>query len=211
MRQAPPAEGRRPDAAPDPTPTGASAVSDQRLETNGESLTGEKLGPVDVLTYRMNGVEAQFDLNAAAVRRYHDLRPRQWSGTEAIWIKRGDILGGKWELKSQSRGAGDDSPLPENVLIKKNVIAFYDSPGPNVAGYLASRPSRIHVIQNFTSWIEGKPRKGGPPERLNEVLPWHSVVSLADENWGKKTPKWVRVHGNRAGTGWADTKKHPQV
>lgn len=193
------------------TATGAYVVTAQRPRTSGKGLTGGQLGPVDALTFRMNGVELQFDINPAVASRYRNLRPKQWSGTDAIWVKRGSILGGKWNLKRHSRGSGEDSPESVNIVTRNKVIAFYDSPGPNVYHFLKSRPSRVHVIQNFTSWIEGAPISGGPPKRLNEVLAWYSVVSLADENWGKKTPKWVRFYGNRIGTGWTNTKTHPPV
>lgn len=184
-----------------------------RLQNEGNGLTGYNLGPVSALVGVMNGVELQFILDIEVLQRYKNLAPRQWSGTDAIFIKDGPVIGGKWRKVAHTLGGGQDNPVTK-VIRKDNIIAYYDSPGPNVALIGKDRPSQIYVVQNFTAWIVGYPIKGSSTEeRLSEVIAWFSVVNIADSNWSGQntTPKWERVSGNETGTGWKDTSILPPI
>ncbi len=154
-------------------------------------------------------MEIQFEANQAVLDNYTNLHPLQWSNPESIWAKKqGDIMTDKLINISQSQGAGADNPLPENIFNKGNTIAYYDSPGINIAPHLDK--SRIFVVQNFTGWIAGRSKQGGSPdERISEVVSWHSIVDLGNFSLFDKSgvPSWQRGNNNRASTGWANTGK----
>jgi len=180
----------------------------------GAGVTGRQLGAIKILTFIQNGVELQFSLAADARTRYRNLKPLQWAGTESIWLKEGPVLGGKWRMHLNGPGTGSDNPEPANIVNKGNLIAYWDSPGPNVASFLGANPSQIYVVQNFTGWIVGDSIKGGTRgERLCEVAAWHSVVNIANSSWGAggTVPTWQRVHGDRSGTGWVDPSVPPAL
>jgi hypothetical protein len=127
-------------------------VSLEAFLTTGKAVTGQELGRKSVAGHFMNGVEVRFALGSAR-SRYRDLRPRQYSGPEAVWIKRGHPLTGPWINLRRSEGTGWDDPESESVTNEPGRIAYYDSPGPNLGPMVASRegrPSRVYVVQNFT-------------------------------------------------------------
>jgi len=138
------------------------------------------------------------------------------------------LLPGGWQIDSTATpktiqifkknrsgpGTGSDNPEPANIVNKGNMIAYWDSPGPNVASFLGANPSQIYVVQNFTGWIAGDSVHGGTRgERLCDVAAWHSVVNIANSSWGTSAsvPTWQRVHGDRSGTGWVDPSKPPAL
>jgi len=180
---------------------------------SGTGKTGRSLGISDGAIYRQNAVELQFEIDPAATKSYRNLRPKQWAGTEAVWIKTGHPLTVQFTLHRRSNGSGADDPEAQNIFTSPTLIAYYDAPGPNVGSFLTTRPSRLYVVQNFTGWIVGDPIKGGVPEQLCEVAAWHSIVSLVDENWddANAVPKWQRTYGNKSSLGWGDTSKPPPI
>jgi hypothetical protein len=185
-------------------------------DSNDTGLTGRRLGAFSHVQFPevwfLYGVELQFAIPSETHEKYRNLRPRQWSGTESLWIKKGPILGGTWHQHRKSKGNGADDPLAANIVSGKSAIAYWDAPGVNVTLFLDMRPSQIYVVQNFTGWIQGDPIGGGPAERLCEVAAWYSIVNIGDSNWGQPgAPKWEFVSGTKAGTGWADTDKAPPI
>lgn len=101
---------------------------------------------------------------------------------------------------SRGPGAGADDPLPESRRVTDRAVVFDDSPGFSVLGHPGH--TWVHVVQNFTCWVEGRPRAGGATRRLTEVLAWHSVISVVkvvDEDQYRATPL------TRSGTGWVPT------
>lgn len=186
----------------------------KKFLNQGVGVTGRQLGSIKILTFVQNGVELQFSLAADTRTRYRNLKPLQWAGPESIWLKDGPLLGGKWRLHLSGPGTGWDNPEPTNIVNKGTTIAYWDSPGPNVASFLASNPSQIYVVQNFSGWIAGDSVQGGPRgERLSDVAAWHSVVNIANSSWGTAggVPTWQRVHGDRSGTGWVEPSLPPAI
>lgn len=179
----------------------------------GTGLTGKPLGETSVLSYIQNGVELQFSVDTSVQITHKNLQPAQWSGPEAIWVKEGDPAASNWQLHRRSEGDGSDDPMPENVLILPEMVAYYDSPGPNVAAFMVPRRSRIWAVQNFTSWNIGHPVAGGPAERLCPVTAWHSILNLADSNWSipGSFPSWGRFTGSTSDLGWGDTLTPPPL
>jgi LGFP repeat-containing protein len=179
--------------------------------TGGTGLTSRPLGPTSTLVYVQNGVELQFEVDAAAQPSHLNLRPAQWSGPEAIWTMRGSPLASQWELYRRSDGSGEDNPEPENVSTSPTAIAYYDAPGINVGIFGFPRCSRVWAVQNFTGWIVGDPVSGGPAERVSEVVAWHSTLNIADDNWNNPIalPSWSRYAGSGAALGWGDSSAQP--
>ena len=196
------------------TQTPTATVEFQHFLNSGTGVTNKQLGDIFAAGYMMNAVELQFMVNAAARRQYRNLTPRQWSGPEVVWVKSGDPLSGSstWRAISQGPGTGADDPQPANVTQQGDTLAYYDSPGINLIGHIQTRPSRIHVVQNFTGWIEGSPVGGGSPTRLCPVAAWYSIVSLVNSNWSDRSavPHYERLSYNQSGTGWRDTTTPPE-
>jgi len=147
-------------------------------------------------------------------KQYRNLEPVQWLGPEAAWIKYGNPLKQPWRIARQAPGSDWDNPVPENIAISGDLIAYYDSPGPNLNPTIPNikrRPSLIKTLQNFTGWVVGKPISRGASQRLCELAAWFSVVTLADFNWAEPSsvPKWQRIGLNRSGTGWIDVNETP--
>jgi hypothetical protein len=191
-----------------------AGVRFKQFLNQGSGVTRRPLGQVTSLTYFQNGVELQFTVDPSVKTGYRNLRPLQWAGTESIWVKDGPVLGGKWRKYKSGPGTGSDNPESVNVVSTGTVIAYWDSPGPNVASFLAMNPSQIYVVQNFTGWIAGDAVSGGKvAERLCDVAAWHSVINLGNTAWSTKNavPKWQRVNGSRSGTGWVDPLVPPVV
>jgi hypothetical protein len=187
-------------------------------DSQDKGLTGRRLGAFSHVEFPevwfLYGVELQFAISEDVYDHYKNLRPRQWSGTESVWIKKGPILGGKWHQHRKSKGNGADDPLAHNIVTGKSAIAYWDAPGINVAPFMDMnpRPSQLYVVQNFTGWIIGDSRTDGTTERLCEVAAWYSIINLGDSNWGEPgAPKWEFVSGTRAGTGWANTDEPPVI
>lgn len=179
---------------------------------SGSGRTGRTLGPTANLTYIQNGVELQFEVTPDVQQQYRNLRPRQWSGPEVAYKKQGQPLGTQWIVAHRSQGTGADDPMPQNVFTASNLIAYYDAPGPNLTPYIGKGISWLHVVQNFTGWIEGTSATGAT-ERLCEAAAWFSIVSVVDENWQSTggPPRWQRVGLNRSGTGWSDVSTPPNM
>ncbi len=186
----------------------------QFLNTPGTGRTGRTLGPTATLTFIQNGVELQFSVTSDVVQQYRNLQPRQWSGPEAIYKKQGGPpLGTPWQRVLSGQGTGADDPYPQNILVQPNLVAYYDAPGPQMTGYTGNGVSWLHVIQNFTGWVEGTPATGGAPVRLCEVAAWYSIVSIVDANWQNPAgpPDWQRMTFNKTGTGWTDIGVTPAL
>ncbi len=180
------------------------------FSNSGKSVLGFDLGPDDSSIYKTNRVELQFKIDPA-LRQTYKLSARQWSGPEAYWIKQGPPLSVPWTAQTSGAGGGSDDPLLDFVKNDGALLAYYDSPGPDVSKYVDKRLSRIYVVQNFTGWVEGKPlRGGGAAVRLCEVVAWFSVVSLVCPNFAEtSTPQWQRFVGNDTGTGWTSINSPP--
>jgi hypothetical protein len=174
---------------------------------SGSGLTKCPLGEVGMGTYIQNGVELQFEANSSALKNYRNIRPVQWAGSDSIWIKQKNPLTQTWQESHQSQCSGPDDPLPDFIARQGSIVAYGDSPGPNMVKHFKN--SRVCAVQNFTGWILGEPLKGGSPQKISEVVAWHSIVSLANTNWSEpdKTPSWQRTTDNRSAIGWADTGK----
>jgi WD40-like Beta Propeller Repeat len=84
-------------------------VSLEGFLTSGTALNGQQLGFKALSSFWMNAVELRFALGAAP-QQYRDLRPRQYSGTEAVWIKRGNPFEPPWINISQGPGGNDIEP-----------------------------------------------------------------------------------------------------
>jgi|GEM_PF-6098283 hypothetical protein len=184
-----------------------------RFLNTGVGQMQRSLGEVGSLTFIQNGVELQFEINAAVHTTHRNLRPVQWAGPEAVWIRRDNPLDGPWSVFRQGQGTGPDDPLPESILTTPPLIAYYDSPGPNMTHFLTNKPTRVYVVQNFTGWIVGEPVQGGQPEPLCPVVAWHSILNLGDSDWNERgaVPRWFRLHGSRSALGWGDTSRHPTI
>lgn len=135
----------------------------EQLLNRGRGLLKRELGPIEGGFWFMNGVELQFYVSDPALFQHYDFHPVQWAGPEVIWVSYGDPATPTWQEHLRSEGAGLDGPEPQNVAIsrKQGIIAYYDSPGPDISKHLDKRPSRIHVVQNFTGWVVGRLRAGG--------------------------------------------------
>jgi hypothetical protein len=177
----------------------------------GQGVMGRSLEPVFVLGFWVIPVELQFSIDPATYDQHRNLRPVNWSGTDAIWFKSGNPLSSLWQLHSNSKGIGPDGPDAGNTLIGRDVIAYYDNPGLPLQKIREIRPnaSWVWLVQNFTGWIEGEPIQNGPAERLCDVAAWWSIVSVTNFSW--QDPKlpgdWQLTSGTGSGTGWADTLK----
>jgi hypothetical protein len=187
----------------------------QAFLNSGLGRTRRALGEVQAGIYITNGVELQFGVDRGIATIYRNLRPRQWAGPESIWIKVGNPLGSPWTNRHRSDGSGSDDPEPQNILVTTDLVAYYDSPGPSVLSFVQPRVSRIFAVQNFTGWVEGDRVDGrGRSERLCEVVSWHSVISMIDQNWSDPlaTQHWqrVRFNGNVSGRGWVDIQWPPE-
>jgi hypothetical protein len=124
-----------------------------------------------------------------------------------MWLKRGQPLGGDWTPVPQSGGGDADDPQPESVTRRPGRVDYYDSPGPSVLGIAprdGAAPSRAHVVQCFTGWIEGTPVGGAAPQRISPVVGWNSVVSLYNDRWDADggVPHWQHMGTSGAGEGW---------
>ena len=180
-------------------------------KSSEKGLTGHQLGGFPLLTFFVYGVELQFAVPESVRNGYQNLAAKQWSGTEAIWLKKGPVLGGKWSQVHKSNGNGADDPDSSNVIRGKSIIAYYDSPGASTTRYFDRHPSQIYAVQNFTGWIEGEPISGGTAKHLCKVAAWYSAINIVDGNWGVsgKWPDWQFVSGTRANTGWENTDVPP--
>jgi hypothetical protein len=172
---------------------------------------GRSLEPVAFTGFFVTPVELQFTVDPATYERYRNLRPVNWSGTDAIWFKTGHPLSSPWQLHRSSKGAGADGPDPGNSSVGRELIAYYDNPGMHLATIhkIRPNPSWVWLVQNFTGWVEGEPVGGGPAERLCEMAAWWSIVSVANSNWEdpSQPDDWGFTSGTGSGTGWADTSK----
>lgn len=157
----------------------------------------------------MNAVDLQFDI-APGQTRYRDVRCRPWSGPEAVHVKRGHFFTAPWTTLSSGPGSGADDPLPQSVTLMPGLIAYSDSPGPNIGPMVAARegrPARVYTVQNFTGWIEGIPAGGNAPERITPVVAWYSIMHLRDANWQDHAPPPQYTTLDLTGTeqGWRPT------
>jgi len=148
--------------------SGSAGVHAGRFLNSGTSLLGRALGFHSSGSYYVNGIEIVFDLDPGARSQYSVLRPRQWSGPEAVYFKTGPPLASRWQIRLRDSGAGSDDPQPESQRVTNRAVIYDDSPGPSVLGHLGH--TWIHAVQNFTGWVEGKPKKGGDFRRLTEVV-----------------------------------------
>jgi hypothetical protein len=181
----------------------SAGVHAGRFLNSGTSLLGRVLGFRSSGPYYVNGVEIVFDLDPGVRSRYSVLRPRQWSGPEAVYFKTGPPLGSPWQTRSRGNGAGPDDPQPESQRVTNTAVVYDDSPGPSVLGHL--RHTWIHAVQNFTGWVEGQPRGGGDFRRLTEVVAWHSVVSVVNPEAGDGGTVYQPMGFTTSGTGWVPT------
>ncbi|WP_375494031.1 hypothetical protein [uncultured Nostoc sp.] len=194
-----------------PPPVKADLCSEHFLNT-GIGLTGTQLGSRQVMTYIQNGVELQFEIDLAIFNQFHNFRPLQWAGPEAVWIKQGNPLTEQWQsLRQDSVGDSWDNPLPPFVFKQDNLVAYADTPGISLGPH--AHNSQVHVIQNFTGWVVGEPVNGGNSEKLCQVMAWHSVISLANFNWNSSDakPSWQLMRDNQSGLGWVDISKPPVI
>jgi hypothetical protein len=67
----------------------------------------------------------------------------------------------------------------------------------------------LHVVQNFTGWVEGVPVAGGAAQQLCEPLAWFARVTAANTNWSTPSavPSWQRFGQNDSGRGWSPVGK----
>jgi len=169
-----------------------------------KALTGRALGPLAILTYLMNAVELQFAIDPAARKIYKKIRPVQWAAPDSIRYRK-DRSDPSWIVHSRRNDDQPDNPDPANSVDKGGVVAFYDSPGLDVAKFSGHDLWRLFVVQNFKSYVVGDPVKGGPTETLCDIVCWCSITSLFNSNHNiDPVPKWERGEGNRAAMGWAD-------
>jgi hypothetical protein len=102
-------------------------------------------------------------------------------------------------------GSGPDDPTPESQRVDASAVVYDDSPGFPVTGHLGH--TWVHCVQNFTGWVEGRPRAGVGVRRLTEVVAWHSVVSVIDpEATRERAPNYQEFGLTRSGTGWSPTE-----
>lgn len=190
---------RRGDAAAGAT----TGVQPGRFSNSGTSQLGRTLGFHSVGPYFTNGIEIVFVLDPGARARYTSLRPRQWSGPEAVFFKTGQPLGSAWRTMHRGNGSGPDDPLPESQRVDDHAVIYDDSPGASALGHIGH--TWIHAVQNFTGWVEGRPTSGGAPRRLTEVVAWHSVVSVVNPTAGSDAGSYQPMGFTRSGTGWVPT------
>jgi hypothetical protein len=188
--------------------TGATTgVQPGRFSNSGTSQLGRTLGFHSSGPYFVNGIEIVFPLDPGARARYTGLRPRQWSGPEAVFSKTGQPLGSPWQIMSRGNGSGPDDPQPESQRVDDHSVLYDDSPGPSVLGHVGH--TWIHAVQNFTGWVEGRPRSGGAVQRLTEVIAWYSVISVvnpdAGSDAGAGAGQYQPMGFTRSGTGWVPT------
>lgn len=174
-----------------------------RFLNSGTSQLGRALGFHGSGQYYVNGIEIVFDLDPGVRARYSALRPRQWSGPEAVFFKTGPPLGSRWQTQSRGEGAGPDDPQPESQRVTDTAVIYDDSPGASVLGHLGH--TWVHAVQNFTGWVEGKPRKGGDFQRLTEVVAWHSVLSIVNPQAADGGTSYQPMGFTTTGTGWVPT------
>ncbi len=191
------AVARQPDAGAAAT-TGVQAG---RFANSGTSQLGRRLGFIPVGAYFANGIEIVFDLDPGARARYTELHPRQWSGPEAVYFKTGPPLSSSWQTMLRGSGSGADDPLPESQRITDRAVVYDDSPGVSVLGHRGH--TWIHVVQNFTGWVQGRPRSGGAVRRLTEAVAWHSVISVVNPEAGRDGgSSYHETADTRSGPGW---------
>src|SRR5438477_285006 len=70
----------------------------------GKGVMGRTLAPAFAWGFWVTPVELQFTVEPATYDRYRNLRPVNWSGTDAIWFKSGHPLTAHWQLHSSSKG-----------------------------------------------------------------------------------------------------------
>jgi len=177
---------------------GTQASGDLESRLNASIGGGSALAP-EVRAF----MEPRFGADFSSVRVH--------TGSEAVQMN--DPLTSPWRTIVRSPGMGWDNPVPESVVSRDNIIAYYDSPGINILLPDAMNPtSRLHSVQNFTGWVVGEPRSGGGVRQLCDVAAWYSVVSLVNPNFDNPDarPAWNRFYGNRSGTGWANTSTPPE-
>ncbi len=188
-----------------------ATVQFSKFLNKGTGVMGRTLAPTFVLGFWVTPVELQFAIDPAIYESYRNLRPVNWSGTDAIWFKSGDLFSSPWQRHSSSNGIGADGPDPGNSKITQDLIAYYDNPGlpQRIINRIRPNASWVWLVQNFTGWIEGEPIKGGPAERLCEMAAWWSIVSVANAKWQDPTQQdgWTLTSGTDSGTGWANTSK----
>ncbi len=180
-----------------------TGVQPGRFSNSGTSQLGRTLGFHGSGPYLTNGIEIVFALDPGARARYASLRPRQWSGPEAVFFKTGQPLGSAWQTMSRGNGSGPDDPLLESQRVDNHAVIYDDSPGPSVLGHIGH--TWIHAVQNFTGWVEGRPTSGGGSRRLTEVVAWHSVVSVVNPDAGSGAGSYRPMGFTRSGTGWVPT------
>ena len=200
--------------------TAAAAATFKSFNTSGKAHNGMDLGAgVNVGPYWTNSVEMVFALGGTAAG-YTDLRLRQWSGPEAVWMRIGNPDAGMWIGRDVDEGSGDDSQKEARFIkIDATEARLVDTPGvpfnyifkklEGESGKIG-RPTRVYQVANYTTWVEGKPRSGGSPRRItDQVFAWHTIVSLRDEKWSEDDPgrsdfRYARPE-TRAGTSWFST------
>jgi hypothetical protein len=188
-------------------------VTSSRFFNFGTQLTGKPLGYLNMGIAWVNAVELQFFLNPSEASAYRNIEPKQWAGPDKVSVKYGNPLTSPWQTHSENvLGSGPDDPVPQNQLIRQDVVAFYDSPGPTATMFPKAWPSRIYAVQNFTAWINGTDSAGWT-RPLCGVLAWYSVVHIANEHWAAPNvlPNYLPYAGNQSGTGWFSTQTLPPV
>ncbi len=185
-------------------------VGFKQFLNQGVGIVGRQLGQIGVGTVYGNAVELQFTVQPGVRQLFASMRAVQWEGPSVMWVKQGSPATAAWNRHSSSLGDGEDGPLDENVAWGPDTVAYYDSPGPDILPFLASRPSRIRAVQNFTGWVAGTPLLGGPQTRLCPVVAWYSIVDIVDDAWASNVdiPSWSRFQSVSA-LGWANTSVTP--
>lgn len=169
---------------------------------NGLLKMGE-LGAHWLSIYMVNMVELHFQIPLPVFSQYQNIKAKQWQGPEGVWVKQGNPITQPWSVVTQDQGQGADDPKPDFVYMKDNLVAYADTPGPSMVAH--QHNSRVHVVQNFTGWVEGVPLQGGQPQRICEVVAWYSVVSVLNANWDNAdagVPDWQFMQDTKSGTGW---------
>ncbi len=72
--------------------------------------------------------EIQFDIDNSIYRLYRNLKPVNWAGPDAVWVK---PVSRSWIRKRSHPGIGLDGPDDGNVYTSNDLVAYYDSPGLN--------------------------------------------------------------------------------
>ncbi len=189
-------------------------VTNSRFFNSGVHLTGKQLGYLNMGIAWVNAVELQFQLDPNEASAFKNIVPKQWAGPDKVSVKYGNPLTAPWQIHSESvTGSGPDDPDPGNQVLRSDVIAFYDSPGPTAPMFKAPPwPSRIYAVQDFTAWINGTDTMGFARPLCN-VLAWYSIIHLGNEKWmtPSETPSYVPIAGTQSGTGWVSTQTLPPV